>query len=607
MTDSNSLNRRRFLQATGAAATAMALAGCTGGGGDEETTTTGGETTDGGDTTTTEEMEAQTGGTLNLINSTMTTLDPIKATDTASGRVIRQIFDNLMIYPNGETAVVQSLAEDYTTNDDFTQYTFTLKDATYHDGSQVTAADFVYSWERLAASENSRRTYFILDSLGMVHETDSDDAYVPGSISAEATSDTELTFELEQAFASTLAMLAYTSFACIPEGIVGDIEGYDGEMEHSEFATSNPIGCGPFKFGNWDQGSNASVTRYEDYHGEKAYLDSVNWEIIEDDNAAYEWSMDKKSDFLSIPTPQYDPGLVSVDNTDDLGRDIGTYGPVRNGETVNYVRVPEISTFYFGFNTASVPKPVRQAVAYVTNQKEFAEQVFKSRVAPAYHLTPPLIYPGAGNAYNTHAEESYPYGYNQADVQGAQQVMEEAGYGEDNRYSLTFTHYTSETWSQIAEILQGRLGAAYIDLEIEQAEFAAMLERGRNGNLEAYTLGWIADWPGADNFLQLIYPPRTDTSQEGPLSYTNWSGTEASDRAEEAFQRVLDNRAPTEEAEQIRNEAYVEMEEANWEDVVFVNTFHNLRERFYYNNVHVPVFGGMGTSRQMLNRTWKEQ
>ena len=43
-------------------------------------------------------------------------------------------------------------------------------------------------------------------------------------------------------------------------------------------------------------------------------------------------------------------------------------------------------------------------MAYVVNQEQFVESVFKQRGSGAYHLTPPSIYPGGGNAYNSHYE-----------------------------------------------------------------------------------------------------------------------------------------------------------------------------------------------------------
>lgn len=610
MSDTNSLSRRRFLQATGGAAGAAALAGCTGGDSTETPTEepSDEDTPMESPTATETPNEINRGGQLELINATTSTFDPVANTDTAGGRVIQQVFDALTNYPFGQAAVENQLAESYETNDDFTQFTFTLKDATFHNGDPVRAQDFVYSWERLAGSENSRRAGFLLDFLGVTAETDSEGNYVPGSLGVEAADDSTFVVNQEEPFASSLEMMAYTSFAAVPEGIVGDVEGYDGEMEYSEFATSNPIGAGPFQFDNWTQGEDMRVTKYEDYHAEPAYLDSIHWAVIEDDNAQYQYIQNQNADAFGIPTARYDPQKVSVNRTDDQGRERGTYGPLQNGETVSYARVPELSTFYFAFNAATVPTPVRQAVAYATNQQEFAEQVFKNRVAPAYHFTPPLIYPGGGNAYNEHAQNNYPYGYNEALIGEAKAVMEEAGYGPDNEYELTFTHYVSSTWNQMAQILRDRLGAAHINMQIEEAQFSTLLERGRNGNLEAYTLGWIADYPAPDNFLQFFNPPATDTSQSSPVAYTNWDDvdSEAADRATEAWEKVQNNPQPSESAQEARNEAYVALEEANWEDAVLINAFHGIAEPMHYDWTHLPLHGAMGSSRMMHHRTWKD-
>lgn len=546
-------------------------------------------------------QEDEEGATLELINSTMSTLDPIAATDTASGVVIQQLFDALMNYPNGEIEVEPLLAEDFEVSEDFTTYTFQLKEgATYHNGDEVVADDFVYAWERLAGSENSQRDYFILESTGVVHETE-DGEYVPGSLGVEAEDDYTLTVELEEPFHSTLEMLAYTSFACYPEGIVGDVEGYDGEIEQSEFATSNPVGCGPFEFESWESDTEASVTRFDDYHGEVASIDGVHWQIIEDDNAIYNYAMNRNADIFGIPTPQYDPDLVEIEETDDLGRQVGTYGPMRNDETANYLAVATINAFYIGFNTDNVDRAARQAAAYVTDQQTLVDQVFKGRGQAAYHFTPPNIYPGGPDAYNQHAEENYPYGYDESNIEQARQVMEDAGYDESNPYEFTLTTYESETWQQIAGILRDQLAGAHVDMQIEQAPFSTLIERGLNGNLAGYTLGWIMDWPAPDNFLQLLYPPLSDTSQSDAISYTNWDGTDASARAEEAWDQISTNPAPTDEAQESREEAYVEMEEANWEDVVFLPIYHRTDERFWYDWVDIPRFGGAGTSRQMLN------
>jgi ABC-type transport system substrate-binding protein len=617
MKDDNRRTRRRFLKTTGGAAGALALAGCTGGGGGGNNSSGGGNGSGGGGgggandsggnqsggQQTQQEIEADPSKVLQRINSTITTFDPVAATDEASGYVNQQLYSMLMNYPDGVADAVKGLAKSFELSGDNTTYTFTLKDATFHNGDTVTAQDVIYSWERLAASPNSRRSYFILDSLGVAHETttqDGEEVYQPGSLALNAVDEKTLEITLSAPFHSAQEMMAYTSFAVIPEGIVGDIEGYDGEMSQSEFATSSPIGAGPFQFENWSSGTEAEVSRFDDFHGGSASIAGVHWQIIEQSSPVYNYVMQKNADVFGIPTSFYDPSKVSVQRgPDELGREFGTYGPVRNGSTVQYIGVPEINTYYIGFNMAKVPAPVRKAFAYVANQQQLTQQVFKGRGEAAFHLTPKPIYPGGAESYTQHAEQNYPYGFNQTQIDQARQVMEDAGYGPDNQYTVQWTQYQSDTWLSMAKLFRDQLSSAHIQMEIQQAPFATLLERGRNGQLGAYTLGWIADWPAPDNFLQLLNPPNTDTSSDAPLSYLNWQENgDSAQQATQAYEKVSNNQAPTDQAQQARNEAYIQIEEANWSDMAMLPVYHALGQQFAYNWVDIPPYGGMGPSRQ---------
>ncbi|WP_255151648.1 ABC transporter substrate-binding protein [Halorarius halobius] len=613
----DSVSRRRFLQATGAAGAAATLAGCS-----PQQGTPGGNGTQ-SDTDTPKSSPPQTdtpepveGGTLRrTLTGTITTFDPIAATDTASGIVIQQVFDALMNYPDGEQAATTQLATDYSVSEDFTTYTFTLKEGvTFHDGTELTAEDFVYSWERLVRSPHSARAYFALSSMGISYEKTEDGTYKPGSLAVSAEGEYTLKIELDGPFAFTLPMLAYTAFAPLPKDYLGDIssetndEGEPSE-QYREFAQSDPVGTGPFQNVTWKQGESAEVEAYGDYHGTGPYLDGVHLRVLEDPNAQFQYVQNNRADLFTVPTSKFDPAKVSVEYTDDLERQHGTYGPMQNGQTVNYAKVPELSLYYFAFNAANIPRPVRRAAAYVINQHQLSQQVFKGRYQPGYHITPPAIYPGGVPAYEEHAKNEYPYGYDSVEIDEAKSLMEEAGYGPDNKFEMTLTHYTSDVWSQASQIVRDRLSAAHINLSIEQAEFSTMLQRGKNGELEMYTLGWVADYPGAGNFLQLVYPPRTDTSDPGPSTYTDWDDvdSQAKRNATQAFEKILENRAPTDEDQQARNEAYVTMEEANWEDVILVPTFHANSQPMWYNGTHVPVHGSMGPSRQSYNTAWKEE
>ncbi|WP_435361382.1 ABC transporter substrate-binding protein [Haloarchaeobius sp. DFWS5] len=615
MSDDQSLQRRTFLKATGGAAVAATLAGCSTSNSSGTDEPTDDQTDDGTMTDTeTDRPKEKSDKTFQLISATVSTLDPVKATDTASGSIIQQVFDALMNYPNGVIEPEPLLAKDFEVSDDYKTYTFNLKEgAKYHNGDTVTASDFVYSFERLAASPNSRRAYFVLDSMGVTHETmtttneDGEEVttYKPGTLGITAEDETTLKMELQGPFHSTLEMLAYTSFSALPEGIVGDIDGHDGEMGYKEFATSNPVGAGPFKFGKWETNTQAEVTRFEDYHGEGPYVKKVHWQVITDPDASYNYSQNKNSDLISMPTAKYDPSLVKNVSTDERKRKIGKYGPMRNGETADYLAVPTINTFYVAMNGKNVEKPARKAIAYAMDQKEGVEQVFKGRGQAAYHLTPPGIFPDGPSNYEQHAKENYPYGYNETRLDDARQVMEDAGYGPNNKYEVTFTTYKSPTWQGLGKILRDKLTNAHINMQLEEAPFNTLLNRGRNGNLAAYSLGWVMDWPAPDNFWGQMTPTSlTDTNGGANGFYVDWDDVEngSQQKANSAWETIQNNQAPTDAGMKKRNEAYLELEKANWEDMLILPAYHRVDERFAYDWVDIDRFGGGGGSRQKYNK-----
>jgi peptide/nickel transport system substrate-binding protein len=545
---------------------------------------------------------ARRGGTLQLTTSSLTGFDPVMATSEDTLAVVENVFDGLTTFPNGTTDAQLQLATDVSLSSDDRTYTVSLVDgATFHDGSPVTASAVVYSWERLAASENSRNGYLLLDYLGVEHDTTNGE-YDPGSMAVRAVDRTTLQFTLASPFASTLQLLAFPQLAPVPEGIVGDIDGYSGRMSHSQFV-QNPVGSGPFVLDRWVQNDEVVLSRFANYHGQPADLDGIRWTVLNDSSQRYQYGQNRSADFVTIPSSEYDRDKVSVTRTDDRGRRFGTYGPMANGATVSYLAVPTLSTFYVGSNMRAIPRPVREATAYALNQHEIVRQVFDGRAAPAYHFTPPAIYPD--QQYASHASGSYPYGYDETQLARARAVMEDAGYGPSNPYQLTFTHYQSQRVGTAAARLRDKLASAHIDMQLEEVPFATFINRGRNGDLDMFWFGYVAQWPRADDFLQHLNPPATDTDDSDVVLYLNWAGTPAADDATRAWDRIRFNQGPSDSARRTRESAYVTMEEANWEDVGLIPTIHRIDERFAYDGVDVDPFGSLGHTYQEYDRVVK--
>jgi ABC-type dipeptide transport system, periplasmic component len=342
--------------------------------------------------------------TLKGTSATFNALDPIASGNTASGSKVMDIFDAPLNYVNGTVEVEPLLIEDYTTNDDLTEYEFTLKQGVQFHGDygELTADDMVYSIRRLVESSNSTNTYFPISVLNIDREEDEDGNVVPGSVAVEATGDYTFSVTLRNSFGYALEVLSYSAFSAVPEGIVGDVEGYDGDMDYQQFST-NPVGCGPYVFEEWNSGVGGEfrASAFTDYHGGEPAAANIQDAILSEPNAIYNRFLNENADVSAIPTSQFDPGLSDL-TSQDGAQQTGTYGPLGNDQTVNMSRTPTIDTFYIAFNMENVPKPVRQAMAYVMTGDDFTESVFKGRGESAYHLTPPQIFPGGGEGYADH-------------------------------------------------------------------------------------------------------------------------------------------------------------------------------------------------------------
>jgi len=185
--------------------------------------------------------------------------------------------------------------------------------------------------------------------------------------------------------------------------------------------------------------------------------------------------------------------------------------------------------------------------------------------------------------------------------------MERAGYDRDERYRLELTRYQSPTWEAIADFVGDLLLSAHVEVVVDEVPISTLRDRAQAGDLEAYTFGRIPERPSPEDFVELVAPGRTDPGGDDSTSSIDWERAtsegmaEAADRAAAAYGTVRSNPIPTALAREARNEAYLEMEEANWEDVGILPVYHRVQERFAHQWVRVDPFGGMGSQYQVLD------
>ena len=151
--------------------------------------------------------------------------------------------------PTPEGGLIPAVAEKYEISDDQLTYTFTIRDGIkFHNGDPVTAEDV---GESLARCKNGGDGIFEVEAFSNIQHMETADSRSISITLGEPDSE----------------FLSYLTAAVLPAG-------YDGQ-------DTAPVGTGPFKFVSRAAQDNIVLERFDDYWGEKAYLDKVTYKIIE--------------------------------------------------------------------------------------------------------------------------------------------------------------------------------------------------------------------------------------------------------------------------------------------------------------------------------------
>ncbi len=191
-------------------------------------------------------------------------LDPHVTPAAVSYRVVRHIFDSLVVQSDDGFEFEPWLATSWEVNADATEYTFMLReDVAFHDGTPLTAEVVKYNFDRIAAPETQSRLAASL--LGPYDSTEIVDDY---TVRVHFTRPHAAFLE-----AASQAFLGMVSPNAVSEG---------GNM------CQDPVGSGPFIFEDWAAGSSIELSRNPDYewapstagHEGPAFLDALSWRII---------------------------------------------------------------------------------------------------------------------------------------------------------------------------------------------------------------------------------------------------------------------------------------------------------------------------------------
>ena len=421
-----------------------------------------------------------TGGVFNMLWSDPPTLDPHLTSDTTSAGIIVEIFGGLVAFDT-DLNLVPDLAESWEISSDAQTYTFKIRDeAVFHDGKNVTAADFKWSFERAAHPDTASpvaETY-LSDIVGVKEVLEGVTTDISGvTVIDEKT----LQIEIDAPKAYFLAKLTY------PTAYVLDKDNV--EIENSEW-TDNPNGTGPFRLLEYKIGERLILEKHSKYHLGPAMLDRIQMNLAGGSSMAmYE------NDEIHITGV----GMLDLERIKDPADPL-------NSQLVT--ASPSFSISYIGFNVTQPPFDdvlFRQALNHAIDKELIAKEVLADLVVPAYGILPPG-FPG----YNDSLEGL------RFDPVLAKKLLSESNYFDiENRPRIVVTiPGTGGTPNLDLEVIINmwfeNLG---VEVEIQQVEWATYLQDLDKRKFQAYAgLGWQADYPDPEDFLDILFYSDSDNN-----------------------------------------------------------------------------------------------
>jgi ABC-type transport system substrate-binding protein len=424
------------------------------------------------------------------LQSDVTSLDPIRATDDPSRLVTTQVFETLVTFDkNLEPKPL--LAESWERNEDATRWTFELrpgvyfhKDASFdnNDSTRVMRAqDVAYSINRLLDDTTSLGAWILSDLLVSGGAETRPGVQVLDSLT--------VAFNLRRSYASFPARLSLPFTAIVPREAV---KSYGKEF------SSHPVGTGPFRARDIALASDrVALARNENY-----------WRSIDTnlDRVVFQTSQSLQSILGSFRSGEIEAFELEPATA---GRVVSQGELTSQYSDAHLITRPLLKVHFVGFHLGeemNQDRSFRRAVNYAINKKELTSTVLNGLAAPATGPLPPGI---TGSA----TEVSYPY-----NPDSARALLKRSNY---DGSPITYMTNNSTGSVAVAEYLESQLGEYGINLQIEENSESVWIDRLVKGDFEWAKLYFSLDYPAPDNPLSQFLT--SNAAPDGPnfIQYSN--------------------------------------------------------------------------------------
>ena len=486
------MKMRKLAAAAMAGALAVSLAAC--GSSASTGTTATGEAAGSAEAT----EAGETGFTVQL-GPNPETLDPALNASIDGGNTLLTIEEPLLIIDENNE-VQPGQAESYTVSEDGLTWTFTLRDGLkWSDGSDLTAADFEYSFKRLASPDTAAP--YAETVVGMIDgyqdaignpDADGNMTTDPDwdALNVHASEDGKtLTIQLSYPCSYFDKLAAFVATAPVQQATV-EANGDAWCTEPDTFICN-----GPYMITEWTPSERIVLSKNPYYVGgwdsSKIVSDTITLLLLEDSSASYAAYNSGEAQLVKdVPTDEI-PSLTRAEDGGDFYLD------------------EIMGTYYISLNDQEEPFTdvrVRKALSLAIDRDYVANTIMQGIYTPATALVGPGIVDNEGYFMdNANGGEPYIGDDYEANLEEAKQLMAEAGYPDGEGFpTITYSANDAGYHIPVAEYLQQAWGELGITMNIDKVEWSSFIPMRRAGDYDISRNGWSMDYNDPSNMLELF-------------------------------------------------------------------------------------------------------
>jgi len=417
------------------------------------------------------------GDQVTILAGTPASIDPARHGDLGSAAYVSQLYETLTAV-DPSLAIQPALAETWTIADDGRRVTFTLRpDLQFSDGSPLRADDVVRSWRRLFTPGNPSPLASLIADVKGARELLTGASSDTSSLGVRAEGDRTVVVDLERGGGDLPAIVSGAPFAVVPSTVgEADIVPDPGTL----------VGSGAYTLERVDTDRFVLKANPRYWAGEPA-IGTVDMITSLEGRSAVEAF--EAGDLDVAPISFLDAGWIAYDRS---------LGPTLRSE-------PDLSVTYYGFDTRRPPFDdvrVRQAFGMAVDWRRLAALDEPGSSVPATGMVPSGI-PGTPDG-----DYLPPY-----DPDAARALLAEAGYpGGAGLPPISFIANGGGYDEGIVAMLEENLG---VSIDYATMDFGLYQERLATDPPQIWSLSWVADYPGPNDFLGVLLGTGSTANQGG--------------------------------------------------------------------------------------------